>query len=169
MHHNGPALIHSNPLLDAERWISQAVESALAQTYSPIEVIVVDDGSRDDSLAILKRFGARIRLESGPNRGGNIARNTLLELARGEWVQYLDSDDYLLPDKLAWQVAYLKRHPETDVQCGLVTKEVITDKGLSKDLQVIPEPHDPWILLARWYLPQTGGPLWRKSAILDVG
>ena len=67
------------PCYNAERWIAQAVESALAQTYSPTEVIVVDDGSRDTSLAILKSFGNRIRLESGPNRGGNITRNRLLD------------------------------------------------------------------------------------------
>jgi len=157
------------PCHNAERWVGQAVESALTQTYSPVEVIVDDDGSGDGSLEVLKRFRDRIRLERGPNRGGNVARNRLLELASGEWVQYLDADDYLLQDKVASQMAYLREHPDTDVQYGLVTKEDWTEEGVSRDLQVIPEPRDPWILLARWYLPQTGGPLWRKSALLDVG
>ena len=54
-----------------------------------------------------------------------------------------NSDDYLLPDKLASQIIYLNRHPETDVQYGLVTKLASTDKGWTHDVQVIPEPHDP--------------------------
>jgi glycosyltransferase involved in cell wall biosynthesis len=157
------------PCYNAERWIMAAVESALAQTYSSKEVIVVDDGSTDGSLEIIKRFGDRIRWETGANRGGNAARNRLLELAQGAWVQYLDADDYLLPDKLELQVDYLRIRPDTDVLYGQVTREDWTEKGISRDLQIIPEPHDPWILLARWYLPQTGGPIWRKAALLSIG
>ncbi len=78
------------PCFKAERWIAQAIESALAQTWPEKEVIVVDDGSTDGSLEVIKSFGDRIRWETGPNRGGNAARNRLLELARGEWLQYLD-------------------------------------------------------------------------------
>jgi glycosyltransferase involved in cell wall biosynthesis len=157
------------PCHNAERWIAQAIESAVAQTYAPTEVIVFDDGSKDRSLDVIRRFRDRIRWETGPNRGGNAARNRLLELARGEWVQYLDADDYLLPDKLEPQVHVLRERPNTDVLYGLVTRESWSERGISRDLQLIPEPRDPWMLLARWYLPQTGGPLWRKSALLDVG
>jgi hypothetical protein len=157
------------PCYNAERWIAQAIESALAQTYQPIEIVVVDDGSTDGSLDIIRRFGSHIRWETGPNRGGNAARNRLLELARAQWVQYLDADDYLLPDKLALQVRYLTDNADLDVLCGQVTKEDWSERCVSRVLQVIPTPHDPWVLLARWYLPQTGGPLWRKSALEDVG
>lgn len=157
------------PCYNAQRWIAQAIDSALAQTYTPCEVIVVDDGSTDASLDIIRGFGDRIRWETGPNKGGNAARNRLLELARSDWVQYLDADDYLLRAKIELQMRALQVLPDTDVLYGLVTKESWTECGVSKDLQVIPEPRDPWILLARWYLPQTGGPLWRKSALLEVG
>ncbi len=157
------------PCFNAERWIADAIRSALAQTYAPIEVIVIDDGSTDNSLDIIRRFSDRIRWETGQNRGGNPARNRLLELARGEWVQYLDADDYLLPDKIKSQVRILDDFPETDVLYGRVTSETCNEHGTSHDLQIIAEPRDPWILLARWYLPQTGGPLWRKSALMDVG
>src|SRR4051812_42743441 len=75
------------PCYNAERWIAQAIESALQQG-SEHEIIIVDDGSTDDSLAVIKQFGDRVRFESGPNRGGNVARNRLLDLARSEWVQY---------------------------------------------------------------------------------
>ena len=157
------------PCFNAERWVAQAIESALAQTWPEKEVIVVDDGSTDGSLAIIRSFEDRIRWESGPNRGGNPTRNRLLALARGEWLQYLDADDYLLPDKVAKQVEFLANHPSTDVLYGLVTKEDWTEQGVTRELQRFPEPHDPWILLVRWYLPQTGGPLWRKAALEAVG
>ena len=157
------------PCFNAERWVAQAIESALAQTWPEKEVIVVDDGSTDGSLAIIQRFGDHIRWETGPNRGGNPTRNRLLALARGEWLQYLDADDYLLPDKVAAQMNYLATRPATDVLYGLVTKEDWTDRGVQQVLQKISEPRDPWILLVRWYLPQTGGPLWHKAALEAVG
>src|SRR5678815_984429 len=92
------------PCYNAERWIRQCIESALDQTYPNKEVIVVDDGSKDASLEVIKSFGDRIRWETGPNRGGNAARNRLLQLAKGEWLQYLDADDYLLPEKISRQM-----------------------------------------------------------------
>lgn len=157
------------PCYNAERWIGQAIESALAQTYAPTEVIVIDDGSTDNSLDIIRGYSNHIHWETGPNRGGNATRNRLMELANGKWLQYLDADDYLLPEKVKDQVNFLCDCPDTDVLYGLVTKEDWTAYGITRDLQRIAEPHDPWILLARWYLPQTGGPLWRKSALMEVG
>src|SRR5688572_3055345 len=99
------------PCHNAARWISQAIESALAQSWGWKEVVAVDDGSTDHSLEIIKSFGDRIRFETGPNRGGNAARNRLLELASGEWLQYLDADDYLLPDKVERQMEFLAVNP----------------------------------------------------------
>jgi glycosyltransferase involved in cell wall biosynthesis len=157
------------PCYNAERWIAQAIESSLAQTWPDKEVIVVDDGSTDCSTYIIRQFGDRIRWETGPNRGGNAARNRLLELAHGEWLQYLDADDYLLADKIALQMGFLAIHPELDVVFGPVTYEHSADFGARRELLSIPEPHDLWVLLASWSLPQTGAPLWRKQAILDVG
>lgn len=156
------------PCHNAERWIAQAIESALAQTWPAKEIIVVDDGSTDRSAAILERYGSQIRWESSHQRGGNVARNRLLELACGDWLQYLDADDYLLPGKVAEQMAFLTAHPSTDIVFGPVTLEHWTESATRREPLAIPEPHDPWILLARWYLPQTGGPLWRKQALLDV-
>lgn len=65
---------------------------------------MIDDGSRDGSLEVIKSFGDRIRWASGPNRGGCAARNQGIEMARGEWIQFLDSDDELLPHKINSQV-----------------------------------------------------------------
>ena len=96
------------PCYNAERWVAEAVDSCLRQTYLNVEVIVVDDGSTDRSLEILRAYGKRIKLEVGPNRGGNCARNVGFALSRGDYIQYLDADDYLLPEKMEIQVACLE-------------------------------------------------------------
>jgi glycosyltransferase involved in cell wall biosynthesis len=156
------------PCFNAERWIGQAIESALAQTHASIEIIVVDDGSTDRSLDIIKGFGQHIRWETAPNLGANATRNRLLARARGSWLQYLDADDYLLPDKVGRQMAVLAEHPDTDIVYGPMAL-VFERQPPEWYIVPIPEPHDPWILLARWLLPHTGSPLWRKSAIEAVG
>ena len=157
------------PCYNAERWIKQAIESALNQTYSPIEVIVVDDGSTDNSLEIIKSFAHSIRWETGANQGGNAARNRLLALSRGEWLQYLDADDYLFPNKIEQQINFVTNHPDVDViYSPSIFEHHFLDK-VQQEILPIPQPHDSWSLLARWDLPQTGSPLWRKQAILDVG
>src|SRR5437868_11251554 len=99
------------PCYNAERWVAQAIESALSQTWPEKEVIVVDDGSTDGSLDVIKRFGHLIQWETGPNRGANPTRNRLLELAEGDWLQYLDADDYLMPRKIERQATYVREHP----------------------------------------------------------
>ena len=157
------------PCYNAEKWIAQAIKSALNQTYSHKEVIVVDDGSTDRSLAVIKSFGDSIHWETGENRGGNIARNRLLELSTGEWLQYLDADDYLFPNKIEQQVNFSVQVPNTDIIYSPSILEYWETEIVKQEVLPIPEPHDPWILLARWYLPQTGSPLWRRQAIIDVG
>ena len=157
------------PCFNGARWVSQAIESALAQTWRDCEVIVVDDGSTDTSLEQIKRFGDRIRCESQSNQGSNPTRNRLLALARGSWLQYLDADDHLLPDKIERQAEEVTAREDVDVIYGPVTLEFADDGAVRRELLPIPEPRDLWVLLARWYLPQTGAPLWRKQAIVDVG
>lgn len=156
------------PCYNADRWITQAIQSALDQTYPHKEVIVVDDGSSDRSLALIKSFGDRIRWETQPNRGGNATRNRLLALSQGEWIQYLDADDYLQPEKIARQVQHLLATP-ADLIYSPSRFEYWESHSVRQEIVPIPAPYDPWILLARWYLPQTGSPLWRKQAIVEVG
>ncbi|HYL99145.1 MAG TPA: glycosyltransferase, partial [Blastocatellia bacterium] len=156
------------PCYNAERWVGEAIESALDQTWPAKEVIVVDDGSTDNSLQVIKSFGDRIQWETGPNGGGNVARNRLLNLARGEWLQFLDADDYLLPRKIGRQLAFLSAHPEAKVICGPVIWEYSLEGG-RQEWRPVEDFSDVWVLLARWFLPGTGGSLWNKQAILDVG
>ena len=157
------------PCYNAEKWIDQAIKSALEQTYPHKEVIVVDAGSADSSLEIIKSFEGKIRWETQQNQGGNVTRNRLLEQSTGEWLQYLDSDDYLLPDKVEKQVQFINQVPTVDVIYSPSVFEICDDQNPKQDILPIPKPHDPWTLLVRWYLPQTGSPLWRKKAIAEVG
>ncbi|MBK8030803.1 MAG: glycosyltransferase [Chloroflexi bacterium] len=85
------------PCHNTEPWIAECIESCFAQTYSALEIIVIDDGSTDGSLAIIEQYRARIRYETGSNKGSCAARNRGIELARGSYILFLDSDDVLLP------------------------------------------------------------------------
>jgi glycosyltransferase involved in cell wall biosynthesis len=165
----GPFVSILIPCYNAELWIGRAIESALVQTWPEKEIIVVDDGSTDHSLDIIQQFDGRIRWEAGPNRGSNATRNRLLDLACGEWLQYLDADDYLLPGKLATQIEFAREHTDSDVIYSPVAWERIEQGARVYTETPIPEPRDPWILLALWRLPQTGGPIWRKAVLKSVG
>jgi glycosyltransferase involved in cell wall biosynthesis len=93
------------PCYNGERFLREAIDSCLAQTYRPIEIIVVDDGSTDGSMDIVRSYGDAVICETGPNRGPSHARNRGFELSSGQYIQYLDVDDYLMPTKLAIQVS----------------------------------------------------------------
>jgi glycosyltransferase involved in cell wall biosynthesis len=92
------------PCYNGERFVGEAIESSLRQTHSRKEVIVIDDGSTDRSLSLIRSFGDRIRWETGPNRGAGAARNRGMELADGELIQFLDADDLLHPTKIEAQL-----------------------------------------------------------------
>lgn len=118
------------PVFNGERYLDQAVESVLAQTHSDFELIIVDDGSSDDSANIAERRArrdARVRLLRQPNGGVAAARNTGLEAARGEWVACLDHDDLMLPHRLERQIAFIAAHPEVKL-FGSVC-EYINERG----------------------------------------
>ncbi len=100
------------PCYNNTLFVRQSVESVLSQDYPNIEVIVVDDGSTDDSIAKLAIFGNRIRVIQQPNQGPAAARNRGIRHATGEFIAFNDSDDLWLPGKVSAQVSYLLRHPE---------------------------------------------------------
>jgi glycosyltransferase involved in cell wall biosynthesis len=88
------------PCYNSEKYISEAIESALNQTYPNIEVIVIDDGSTDKSVEEIQKYGDKIIWETGVNRGAPAARNRGLKKSNGEFVLFLDADDMLFPDAL---------------------------------------------------------------------
>ena len=109
------------PAYNAERTIIEAVNSALAQTYPHIEVLIVDDGSTDKTLRILRaRYGgdARVQIVQQANGGAASARNHALRLAGGDWVHFLDSDDRLHPTKVARSLERLAEVPDAAVAYG---------------------------------------------------
>ena len=99
------------PAWNAARTLPRAIDSVLAQTWARREIIVVDDGSTDNSLALLAGYGEQLRVVSQVNGGPSSARNRGLRKARGQYVAFLDADDYWFPGKLAAQTAYLAAHP----------------------------------------------------------
>lgn len=88
------------PCYNSAKWLPQTLESAFSQTYLNIEIIAIDDGSTDNTLDILRSFGHKIKFASGPNRGASAARNIGTKLADGEFIQYLDADDLLMPNAI---------------------------------------------------------------------
>ena len=100
------------PTYNCAPYVGAAVESVLAQTWQDFELIVVDDGSTDNTRSILERYLDRIVYLHQENQGESVARNRGIEIARGEYIAFLDSDDLWQPTKLERQVANLKAHPE---------------------------------------------------------
>lgn len=100
------------PTHNRARQVARAVDSVLAQSVAPQEIIVVDDGSDDDTGAVLAGFADQVRVLRQDNRGVSSARNLGIRAATGEWLALLDSDDWWLADKLAAQLAYHRQHPE---------------------------------------------------------
>ena len=107
------------PVHNGERYLGEAVESVLAQTYRPIELVIVDDGSVDASAAVCKRFTG-IRYLYQPRAGAAAARNRGVEAAGGALLSFLDADDLWVPEKLARQVAVLDADPRLDMVLGYV-------------------------------------------------
>jgi len=103
------------PLYNGAAYLCEAVESIWAQTYQPLEVIVVDDGSTDDIATATRQLGVRIRYVRQDNRGPAAARNHGVSLARGELIAFLDADDLWHPEKLARQAARFAERPELEI------------------------------------------------------
>jgi glycosyltransferase involved in cell wall biosynthesis len=93
------------PAYNAERWIADTIQSTLAQTWPRKEIIVVDDGSSDETLRVARQFASEtVSIVTQENQGAGAARNKALELCQGDYIQWLDADDLLSPDKIARQM-----------------------------------------------------------------
>jgi glycosyltransferase involved in cell wall biosynthesis len=102
------------PTYDAACWLPESLDSILAQTEPPDEILVVDDGSTDDTPAVLARYARRIRVVDGAHGGMAAARNLGLAHATGDWIAFHDADDVALPDRLAVLRGFLAAHPDVD-------------------------------------------------------
>jgi glycosyltransferase involved in cell wall biosynthesis len=183
--------------LNEEKYLAEAVESVLAQTYANWELLLVDDGSSDASdsiaMAYCARHDERIRyLTHGgrENRGMSASRNLGLQEARGEFTAFLDADDSWLPDKLEQQIALFAEHPEVVMVCGatlywhswrassapdelIFTGDVRRDGRWTRSLEQ-DRPYPRGELLGRLYplgkgmTPSSSGNMFRRDAALAV-
>jgi glycosyltransferase involved in cell wall biosynthesis len=115
-------------IYNSEPFLAEAIESALAQTYRPFEVVVVDDGSTDQSADIARSY-EEVRYVYQTNQGPAVARNRGLTIAQGEFISFLDPDDLWLPNKLAVQVEHLVENP--DVGFNVCRIENFLEPGVS--------------------------------------
>jgi glycosyltransferase involved in cell wall biosynthesis len=122
---NRPTVSAIIPTFNRGDCIAETIESVLNQTRAPQEVVVVDDGSTDDTAVVCRKFGAAIRYISKPNGGASSARNMGIQNATGEWIAFLDADDIWLPQKLEVQCAAIEANPV----CGWsFTNHLTTDR-----------------------------------------
>jgi glycosyltransferase involved in cell wall biosynthesis len=107
---NNPLVSILIPVYNTEKYVAEAIESALNQTYKNIEIIIVDDGSTDKSWEIIEsyrqKYPDKIKTYRQKNKGACAARNKAFELSSGQYIQYLDADDLLAPDKIEHQIKY---------------------------------------------------------------
>jgi glycosyltransferase involved in cell wall biosynthesis len=158
------------PLFNCEQWISSTIESALNQTWQDKEVIVIDDGSTDRSAEICHQFGDRIRYFRQKNQGVCSARNRILKESTGEWIQYLDHDDYLFPEKIEASLNSLSDPEKTHV----IFSEQFNDEYRENKLinrihyKITSTEHllEDWLRISP---PQTNTGIWKKKTIEILG
>lgn len=156
------------PAYNAAWCVERALDSALAQTYARREVVVVDDGSTDDTPAVLARYGDRIRVVRQDNRGLSSARNAGIAAARGEFIALLDADDWWLPAKLERQVELMQSHAEVGF-CSTAA-QVVSFEGAP--LNVWPCPSADPTTLERIFenpslIPGSGSGVMMRKALLE--
>jgi len=165
-HPNQPSVAVIIPCWNAEKWVARAIQSALDQNYPNLEVIVIDDGSTDSSLDVIRSFGDRIRWETGPNRGACAARNRGLALTTAEYVIFLDADDYI-------EVGSLAAWAMTAQSADLVLAPFAIERSGVKKHSI--QPHqsaDVEAVLRNWlqgvYTPSCSV-LWRTAFLNRIG
>jgi glycosyltransferase involved in cell wall biosynthesis len=162
------------PVHNRAGMLREAVASVIAQTWRPIEVIIADDGSTDDTVqageALAAAHPGEVRYAWHSNGGPGIAREHGRRLARGEFIQYLDSDDRLLNRKFEVQVATLRSRPECGIAYGR-TRLIDTDGHvLASPFKWTGEARDslfPGLLVDRWWCTHT--PLYRRAVADAIG
>jgi glycosyltransferase involved in cell wall biosynthesis len=161
------------PVYNRAQMLAEAVASAVAQTYRPIEIVIVDDGSTDDTpqaIGQLGRVHPEVRGFRRSNGGPGLARETGRTEACGEFIQYLDSDDLLVPRKLEAQVTALRREPDCGIAYGIPRYTDATGREIActwKDSRQVHTTLFPSFLNVRWW--DTPTPLYRATVCDAAG
>jgi glycosyltransferase involved in cell wall biosynthesis len=163
------------PAFNAEPYLSEALDSVLAQTVRPAEIVVVDDGSTDDTAAVVERYPGPVHLLRGAHEGQGAAWNRGLAAAQGAYIALLDADDLWVADKLERQLDWLERDPRIDLLFGRVRQFISpdVDPALARRLRCPTEAMDgylPSALLARRTVFERVGPFrtdWRLAQFVD--
>lgn len=159
------------PCYNNQVFIKDAIASTINQTYGNVEIIVIDDGSTDGSLEIIKSFDSKIYWETGKNRGAPLARNRGIEIAQGEYIKFLDADDILLPDCIEKQIAQATQLPPE--RKAIIYGDAI---WIDQNNQVIPsyplrarQPEEDSIAHILANSPLTSCPLHKREYLLEIG
>ncbi|NEP41673.1 MAG: glycosyltransferase family 2 protein [Okeania sp. SIO2G4] len=129
------------PVYNGDRYISEAINSVLQQTYNPIEIIVIDDGSTDKTAEVVKSFGSVLKYFYQENSGTATARNSGISLAKGNFFAFLDADDIWVENKLKIQMEIFNNNPEVDLVFGQVQQfySPELDENIKKQIYCNPE------------------------------
>ncbi len=155
------------PCYNRENYVSDAINSSLRQTYPNVEVIVVDDGSTDDSVTVLKQFGDQIKLIEQKNSGVNAARNVGFKSSKGEFIIFLDSDDWLSNDIVEKHIETTQKWPSASIYCA--DSVFIDESGKEGKLTPCNWPSEPDCPLSLFLLTPPPFPaceLYRRSVVL---
>lgn len=106
------------PVYNGAAFIGRAIDSVLAQSWPAYEIIVVDDGSSDATAQLVSQYGERVYYLHQDNAGVSSARNRGAQVARGDWLAFLDADDWYYPDRLRWHAEWIARDPGLDFMTG---------------------------------------------------
>ena len=130
------------PVYNGERYVAEAIESILAQDYKDYELIVINDGSYDRTLDILRQYQQSLAVFNQPNSGLPAALNLGLKVSGGRWITFLDADDLWVEDKLTLQNKMVSENPDLDIVFGHV-RQFVSDEIKGHDRKKIQIPPDP--------------------------
>ena len=175
MRENKPLISVIIPVYNGERYLAEAIESALAQTYRPVEIIVVDDGSTDGTARVAERFSPPARLFFQTKSGVGPARNRGVSKARGSFLSFLDADDLWPPDRLSCQMAAFNADPTLDMVFGHAQQFIspeLTGRGkvkLDRAREVMPGYLASVLLIKResFFRVGTFATNWRVGEFVD--
>jgi GT2 family glycosyltransferase len=148
--------------------VRRAIESVLAQTRPADEIIVVDDGSTDDTHEVVESYG-QVRLISKPNGGLSSARNAGVEASNSEWLAFLDDDDWFSPEMLSNQVAAIRCKPHTDLSYTATVRVDATGRELNRTHVNHRQPTHPLRSMVRENFAHPSAVCIRRSAIASAG